>query len=101
MVKLIVLYGQPEDPAAFDAHYFSTHAELVAKMPGVRRFEIARCNAMDASASQYYMHAELWFDDEAALRACFAAPEGRAAAADVANFATGGATMLIGDVIAS
>lgn len=99
MVKLIVLYGQPTDPAAFDAHYSSTHAPLAAKMPGLRRFEAAKCSSMDGSASPYYLQAELWFDDAAALQACFASPEGQAAAGDVPNFATGGATMLIGDVL--
>lgn len=32
--------------------------------------------------------------------ACFASPEGQAAASDVANFATGGATMLVTNVVA-
>ncbi|MST32131.1 EthD family reductase [Acidimicrobiaceae bacterium USS-CC1] len=100
MVKLIVLYGHPTDPAAFDAHYSSTHADLVAKMPGVRRFEVAKCTSVDGSASPYYLQAELWFDDAAALQGCLASPEGRAAAADVPNFATGGATMLTGEVLA-
>lgn len=100
MVKLIVLYGQPADPTAFDAHYFSAHADLVARMPGVRRFEVARCNSLDGTPPPYYMQAELWFDDGAALQECFASPEGQAAAGDVPNFATGGATMLVGDVVA-
>lgn len=100
MVKLIVLYGQPTDPEAFDAHYFSTHAGLVEKMPGVERFEVARCASMDGSAPAYYLQAELWFEDANALQACFASPEGQATAGDVGNFATGGATMLIGDVVA-
>ncbi len=99
MVKLIVLYGQPTDPAAFDAHYFSTHADLVAKMPGVQRFEAAKCGSLDGSTSPYYLQAELWFADEAALQACLASPEGAAAAGDVPNFASGGATMLTGDVL--
>ena len=101
MVKLIVLYGQPTDPEAFDAHYFSTHAELVAKMPGLQRFEAAKCASLDGSPPPYYVQAELWFEDGNALQACFASPEGQAAAGDVGNFATGGATMLVGDVVAS
>ncbi|MGH9102735.1 MAG: EthD family reductase [Acidimicrobiales bacterium] len=100
MVKLIVLYGHPTDPAAFDSHYFSTHADLVDKMPEVRRFEVAKCASMDGAASPYYVQAELWFDDDDALRGCFASPQGQAAAGDVPSFATGGATMLVGDVVA-
>jgi hypothetical protein len=29
MVKLVVAYGQPEDPAAFGEYYASTHVPLV------------------------------------------------------------------------
>lgn len=100
MVKLIVLYGHPADSPSFDAHYSSTHADLVAKMPGVRRFEAAKCSSMDGSPAPYYLQAELWFDDAAAMQGCLASPEGRAAAADVPHFATGGATMLVGDILA-
>ena len=33
MIKLVVAYGAPEDPAAFDQHYASTHIPLVDKIP--------------------------------------------------------------------
>lgn len=99
MVKMIVLYGQPKDPAAFDAHYASTHTGLVAKMPGLRRFEMAKCSSIDGEAAPYYAQAELWFDDAAALQTCLTSPEGQAAAGDVPNFASGGATMMTGDVL--
>ena len=36
--QLTVLYHQPEDPAAFDAHYESTHAPLANDIPGVRGY---------------------------------------------------------------
>ncbi len=42
MVKLVVAYGPPEDPAAFDAHYASTHAPLAEKIPNLRRFEAGK-----------------------------------------------------------
>jgi len=44
-----------------------------------------------------YMIATLRFDDMAAIQAAFASPEGQAAAADVATFATGGAKMMMFD----
>ena len=99
MVKLMVCYGAPEDPAAFDAHYAATHAPLAEKVPGLRRFEWGRVlGTPDGSAAPYYLIAELSFDDVEALQAGMAAPEGVAAGADVANFATGGATLMIADV---
>jgi uncharacterized protein (TIGR02118 family) len=32
-VKLVVLYTQPGDPAAFDEHYLGVHMPLVAAGP--------------------------------------------------------------------
>ena len=34
--RLVVSYGQPEDPAAFDAYYRDTHAPLALAQPGAR-----------------------------------------------------------------
>jgi uncharacterized protein (TIGR02118 family) len=42
MVKLVVAYGPPEDPAAFDTHYSSNHRPLVDKIPNLRRFEAGK-----------------------------------------------------------
>jgi uncharacterized protein (TIGR02118 family) len=96
MVKLIVAYGQPQDPAAFDQYYTSTHAPLVREMPGLQRFEAGRVLAMpDGSAPPYYFIAELAFDNTEALQAARASAEGAAVADDVANYATGGVTLMI------
>src|SRR5581483_11808718 len=42
MVKLVVAYGPPADPSAFDQHYAETHAPLAQKIPNLRRFEAGR-----------------------------------------------------------
>ena len=36
MHVLTVCYGHPTDPAAFDAHYTSTHVPLAEKTPQAR-----------------------------------------------------------------
>ena len=64
MAKLIILYGPPDDPDAFE-DYYSAHHIPYASM-----------------------------DD---LRAGLASADGQATIADLANFATGGATLLIAD----
>jgi uncharacterized protein (TIGR02118 family) len=98
MVKFVVMYGQPEDPAAFDAHYAATHVPLVEKIPNLRRFEAGKVlGTPDGSDAPYYHLAELWFDDADAMQAAFGTPEGQAAGADVATFATGGATVMIAE----
>jgi uncharacterized protein (TIGR02118 family) len=96
MVKLIVLYGMPEDPSAFDAYYASTHAPLAEKIPNLKRYEHGKAlGSADGSEAPYYYVADLSFDDADALQAGMSSPEGAAAGADVANFASGGATMLV------
>lgn len=87
MVKLIVLYSKPEDPAAFDKHYAEVHGPLAKKMPGLKKFELGRVTGSPMGEPRYYLTAELYFDDEAALNAAFASPEGKASAKDVMGFA--------------
>jgi uncharacterized protein (TIGR02118 family) len=99
MVKLVVGYGQPDDPAAFDEHYVGTHIPLVNKIPNLRRFEAGKVlGAPDGSAPPFYFLAELWFDDAEQLQAAMGSPEGQAAGADVETFASGGATLMIAQV---
>ena len=98
MVKLVVAYGPPEDPAAFDQHYAETHAPLAQKIPDVRRFEAGKVlGTADGSAAPYYFIAELWFDGPEQLQAAMQSPEGQAAAADVGTFASGGAMLMIAE----
>lgn len=98
-VKFVVLYNAPDDPAAFDAHYTSTHVGLVDAMPGLRRFEHGHTlPGADGSPPPYYYLAELEFDDAEALGAAFASPEGQAAGADVETFANGGATTFVAEI---
>jgi uncharacterized protein (TIGR02118 family) len=99
MVKIIVLYGAPADPEAFEAHYADHHVPLVHKMPSLRRFEAARVVATpDGGEPPYYRIAELWFDTAEEMQASLATPAGQAPGDDVPNFATGGATVLIAAV---
>ena len=98
MAKLVVLYGPPQDPAAFDAHYAATHTSLAEKIPGLRRYDHGRVLvAADGSAAPYYYMAELYFDDVDALRAGMGSSEGQAAGEDAGRLATGGVTMLIAE----
>jgi uncharacterized protein (TIGR02118 family) len=96
MVKLVVLYGPPEDPEAFERHYADTHTALATAVPGLRRFEAARGIATpDGSDVPYQRIAELTFDDVESLQAGMGSKEGQAAVDDIPNFATGGVTVFI------
>ena len=99
MVKAVVLYGPPEDPAAFERYYADTHAGLAKAIPGLQRFEAARGVATpDGSAVPYQRIAELTFDDLDALQAGLGTEEGQAAVNDIPNFATGGVTIFFAEI---
>lgn len=94
--KLLVIYNRPTDPAAFDAYYAETHTPLAKKIPGVRLVvSTGPIVAPDGSPAPYHQIAELIFDSMADLQAGLASPEGRAAAGDVRNFASGGVSFTI------
>jgi uncharacterized protein (TIGR02118 family) len=98
MATIVMLYNQPSDTAAFDAYYEPTHVPIARKIPGLREFEMSTGPVMTpAGPSPYHCLAMLTFDSMADVQAAFASPEGQAAAGDIPNFATGGATMLIVD----
>lgn len=99
MIQLTVLYGQPHDPAAFDRHYQQTHSALALKIPGLKGFVTNKPASVNPQEpSPYYLIADLYFENMAALEAAFQSPEGQAAAGDLQNFATGGATLVAGEV---
>ncbi len=87
MVKLIVLYRKPADPAAFDKHYNEIHKPLAASIPGLVKMEVARCFGSPGGEPQFYQVAELYFESKDALFAGLQSPEGKAAAKDVMGFA--------------
>jgi uncharacterized protein (TIGR02118 family) len=90
MVRLMVLYDQPEDTEAFDRHYREIHIPLAKKLPGLRRYTISRNARPVQGGEAYYLVAELDWDDIDALERDFRSPEGRATAEDVANLAPEG-----------
>jgi len=99
MQKVTVLYGHPANPEAFEKYYSETHMPLVAKMKGVARVELTKMlGAPDGSPPEYYRMAELYFKDAAQMQTAMGSSEGQATAADLANFATGGAKVIIGEV---
>jgi uncharacterized protein (TIGR02118 family) len=74
-VKLVVVYGKPEDPAAWDKHYHEVHMPIASKIPGIQRAEVAQV----VGDSPYHVITELYFDDMDALGAGFGSEAGMAA----------------------
>jgi len=98
-VKLVVLYTQPDDQAAFDEHYLSVHVPLVAKIPGLQRFESGTFTAaLDGGEPTYHRIAELYFADQAAMDAAFGSAEGAATAQDFGQIAPPNSRMFIQEI---
>lgn len=94
MKQIIVVYGKPADPAAFDKHYAEVHVPLVNRMPHLKSFSYSNGPVQCSDAEKTpHLVAFLNYDSDADLGASLDSPEGKAAVADVANFASGGVTI--------
>lgn len=94
MYKLVVLYPEPKDRAAFEEHYRTIHIPLAEALPGLRAYRFSLAVEGVAGASAYFAVFEGDFDDAEALDAALASPQGSRVSADVPNYATGGAVMI-------
>ena len=97
---VVVLYNQPKDTTAFEKYYAEKHVPLFASHAqeiGVTRVELVKFPAtIDGQRPALYRMADLRFESRAALEKGIATAGFQAVAADLANFATGGVTVLIG-----
>ncbi|MBD5634778.1 MAG: EthD family reductase [Candidatus Eremiobacteraeota bacterium] len=94
--RLLAMYDVPADPTAFEQYYHGTHLPLAKRIPGLRSYSINKGPIAAArGTSPYYLIATLEFDSLEAMQAGMSAPEGRAASADVANFAMAGVTIVM------
>jgi len=95
MASMTVIYRRPQDVAAFDKHYFETHAPLAKQLPGLRRYEVSEGPIAAPAGGDFHLVANLYFDDMAALESAFASPEGQAAGADRLVFAPDDADVIM------
>ena len=87
MHKLVVLYPEPADPDHFRDYYVTNHLPLLAWRYS---FDVAATQGQ----APYFAVFEAEFADAAAMTASRSSPQGRQVAADVANYATGGAVII-------
>jgi uncharacterized protein (TIGR02118 family) len=99
MVRLLVLYGHPKDPAAFDKYYAEHHIPIAKRMKGLKKWTIGKVLQDQAGPpSPYYYIADLYAESREAFDEILASPEGKGAVADVPNYATGGATFVYTEI---
>lgn len=98
MAKLFAIYQQPTNAAAFDDYYFNKHVPLAKTIPGLRGYEVTHGDVMGMAGKHgVYLIAILEFDSMAAIAAAMASPQGQQTAADLANFATSGVEIMMGE----
>jgi len=98
MFRLTVLYGHPEDTAAFDRYYTEVHTPLVEKLQGLKGLTVTKFTAGPRGEQPpYYRMAAMYAETREAFDTLMSTPEGKAVGRDVRNFATGGATLIYGD----
>ena len=98
MAKLVALYRQPKDPAAFDEYYYGRHVPLAKTIDGLRSYAVSSGPVVSpGGTTTYYLVATLTFDSMQAIQAGLASPAGAATGADLANFAQAGVELLVFD----
>lgn len=96
-VKLIAMYKQPEDEAAFLSHYNDVHMPLVAKTPHLQKAVVNRVTGSPMGEPAYFLIAEMHFPDRARFDEAMASPENRAAGKDLMGFARHLVTLLVAE----
>ncbi len=100
MAFVTVIYNTPKSSAAFEKYYWDTHVPLVGQKQAEVGFVAAELTKFDATLDgkkpTYYRQAVLWFKTMADLEKGIATPGFKAIGDDLANFASGGLTALVG-----
>jgi uncharacterized protein (TIGR02118 family) len=90
MVKIVSFFKRSPGVTVeeFQSHWRSRHAELVVRLPGLRRYvqNHTLLSGYEKREPDFDGIAEAWFDDTAALRVSGASAEYRAVKADEAHF---------------
>ena len=98
MARLLAIYKTPADQAAFDGYYFGKHVPLAKTIPGLRKYEVNSGAVMGmAGPAPVYLVATLHFDTLADIAKAMGTDQGKATAADLANFASAGVDIMFFD----
>jgi uncharacterized protein (TIGR02118 family) len=81
MAKVVMMFRNPKDAAAFDQHYFDTYVPLAKMLPGLRKYEIVQ-GPEAIENDEFHLVATFHFDSAAAASWALESPQGLAAEAD-------------------
>ena len=90
MVKMVICFKRKPgmDVAAFQSHWRTVHAGIIARLPGIRRYVQSHVLLASYRKSEppFDAVAESSFDDTQAMKSLAASPEYAAVLADEPNF---------------
>jgi len=95
-VKLMVMYPQPKDVAAFEKLYQTEHVPMaVGKLAGKTRFVATKVIASPQGVAPFYRVAEVYFPSMEALQACAASEGGKETIAHAGKISSGGPPVMM------
>lgn len=100
MIKFTALYKHPEDKEKFDTHYFSTHAPITKKIPGLLKMDVTKfIGSPMGGESKYYLMCEMYYENMDTFKAAMKSEEAKASAKDLMSFAKDIVTLMIGEEV--
>ena len=95
MVKVLILFGNPVDIPSFEQHFERVHRPLLAQVPQLQAVQINKVAGAVVGESSFHLVVELQFVSEEAMQEGLNSDQGQTMARDLANFASGGVTILL------
>ncbi|MCH8799494.1 MAG: EthD family reductase [Chloroflexi bacterium] len=99
MQNVLMLFGHPAEPAAFDSHFKDNFSPLLRAIPNVRKIEINQVAGAAHGDSPYYLIVSLQFDSDDALQDGLNSEAGQAMASGMDDFVTGGVSVLFAQAV--
>ena len=92
--KIMILFGKPTDPKAFDQEYWKEHVPLAKQMPGVKKYTVNKITGAPRGEPAFYQMVEVEFENMEALKRALESPASRESGKHAVKMATGGITFL-------
>ena len=94
MINVLILFGVPVEPEAFDQYFETGYRSLLYSVPNVERLAVNRIAGAAEGDPPFYCIVELEFGSEERMQEGLNSEAGQAMARDLSQFASGGVTVL-------
>ena len=97
MVKFMLLFHNPADPARFESSY-NQFLALIERMPDITRRQVINVTGSPLGATSLYRILEVYFDDTAQMEASLRSAAGQEAGKQITSFPRDSFEMVFADV---